>query len=218
MFGLWVVCIIVTIAIIYVTSATYITARICDCVFKSGDLILFHSQNTWNSTKMLSYFTHIGVVIALPNRAPRLLEINRNGVLLSTSDRPQTDVAFTDLFERINKYHGAVFHKNLSANLPDNVVESLIDFVERYAKTNIKYASSLVMSSLNRAIGYRNFSESNCGEFTMLCLIKLGLLPLSDMDTWRVHYLRYVCGLTTLQRGLTYGPPIRLIKTFDVIE
>jgi len=174
--------------------------------FKTGDLILFHPLDNMNPVKIMSYYTHVGIVINDEKNKPRIFEIlntkNING------NFSESGFMVSDLEQRIYKYKGYCFHKPLNRDLGKPEIEITANFVE-YAEKNFKYDYDYRGYLFGLLVNTPD-SIMNCGELVYLWLIKIGLLS-RDCFYKRCYHLKYVCNLSELENGYKYENPVLIV-------
>jgi hypothetical protein len=168
-----------------------------DQLFKTGDIILFKSQDNLNSLKMFNYYTHIGVVIipsevGLSGNEPHLWEAanlkHMNTVYKYTDAH---GILLTPLRPRIHHYKGLVFWRSLITPIDEGLKSSFGEYIA-WAREKLYYDEKVIRSGTCRRIGYKPTFGTNCGELTFLSLIRLGILPRSYYNKNVAHYLKWM--------------------------
>jgi len=180
-------------------------------LLKTGDLILFKAYNNFNSIFHGSYFGHIGVVV-IENGVPMLFEANGIERVPLMDHHSRRGIFLTPLADRIKKYKGRCFWKPLNLDLPQDVINEFRVFVQECLES-FEYDYSVIMGGIRRGLGIsRCNSKTDCGQIVFLSLIKLGLIPIKEFDTPRLHHLRYVCSIKELTDPYKY---LDLIEVID---
>jgi hypothetical protein len=177
---------------------------------RTGDLILFKALDNSNGPKIGCYFCHIGVVWVSPEGVPYIFEAaGTRGMHLNTNQN-QRGIFLEPLVDRIIRYRGYVFYKQLVGPL---VVDDA-EFLEwvNYAICNMYYEYDVVGNGIKKGLGLEKCNNgTNCGEITMLTLIKLGILSESEYDRSRPHHLRDMCYLEDCGMGNSYMEPMQIV-------
>lgn len=218
MFNLW-IAFVVIILVIYIWQIQY-DYVVCDKMFvndfieyslpKTGDLILFKAYNNFNSIKLASYYTHIGIVYIDENNTPLLFEANGIEGMNLKSHHNINGIFLSPLKERISKYKGKCYWRRLNKNIDPQHVEAFRDFM-RYALDTFAYDKKIAQAWLRKICGERCTHETNCAELVFLSWIKLGLLDIEHYDSNITHYLRHVTNKIMLDNGYKYSDVIEII-------
>lgn len=179
---------------------------------KTGDLILFKAYDNFYPVLHGSYFGHVGIVY-FQDGIPMLFEANGIESTPLKVHHSKRGVFLTPLCDRIKKYKGRCFWKPLNRPLPDSTVDDFEDFIQ-YCISNLKYDYSVISGGFERWFGLARCGKgkgTDCGQITFLSLIKLGLLPVKEYDTPRLHHLKYVCELSKLQNNYQFMPLVEVI-------
>ena len=178
---------------------------------KSGDLILFSSLDNFNQIPMMSYYTHVGVVYKKDEYSePVLVEAfnNFNPGQFYPKDM-KNGIAICNLEERLKCYRGYIFYKELARPISETANRDFAEFIE-YAQNNMRYDENVVTNEVHKIILDTPFTtETNCGQFTELILIKLNLLDMSYFKNRRRHHLRTTANLTKVKNN-HYKQPLYL--------
>jgi hypothetical protein len=163
---------------------------------KTGDLILFKALDNPNSIFIGSYYTHVGVVYIDPEfpNLPLICEAAHTKYMYTSPGRDRSGIFVEPLIPRVTKYRGYVFYKEYKRKVPDWIIVECKKFLQ-YAKEKMYYNNSVLSNGIKKIIGYEKCNKAtNCGEFTMLMLMKLKIIDLQEYDTARYH-LKYICDL-----------------------
>jgi len=177
---------------------------------KTGDMILFKAYNNFNSIFHGSYYGHVGIVYIL-NGTPMLFEANGIERVPLKDHHSKRGVFLTPLVDRIKKYKGRCFWKPLNRPLSEHTIQDFENFIQ-YCLGNLEYDYAVISGGFKRWLGLAKCGKgTDCGQIVFLSLIKLGLLPVEEYDTPRLHHLKYVCGLESLTDGYKYMPLVEVI-------
>jgi hypothetical protein len=172
-------------------------------VFKTGDLILFHAYDNINPVFIASYWGHVGIVYVDPDDPmgiPYIFEALRINEITCCPTYNKNGIAYTKLRSRLEKYPGLIAHKPLNVPVHSGIARGFKSFI-RYAKDNMYYNPDVVFNGIKKIQGEPYHMGTNCGEITVLSLIKLGLLPEKTLDQKITHHLLYASKLETLQNN-----------------
>jgi hypothetical protein len=171
---------------------------------KTGDLILFKAFNNFRSIYTGCYFGHIGIVYVDTDGTPLLFEANGVETVILKPEHNNKGLFLTPLNDRVKKYKGTCFWKQLNKELSKESVIALKEFID-YALDNMKYDMNVVGSALKKRFGIERCSNNtNCGELVFLSLIKANLLPIEEYDKKIWIHLDYVTYLKELNNGYKY--------------
>ncbi len=177
---------------------------------KTGDLILFKAYNNFNSIFHGSYYGHIGMVYILDG-VPMLFEANGIERVPLKNHHSRRGVFLTPLIDRIKKYKGRCFLKPLNKPLPSYIIEGFEEFIQ-YSLKNMEYDYNVFTGGIKRMLGLSKCGHgTDCGQIMFLSLLKLGLIDINEYDVPRLHHLRYVCNISTLENGYAYMPLVEVI-------
>ena len=185
-----------------------------DMVYKTGDMILFHAYNNVNSAMLASYWTHVGIVYKEPgdiNAKPLLFEAASVIRMKNCADRNKHGIIVTDLKTRLEKYPGVIACKFLKDPVSYEINKSFVELIN-YALQNMSYNDNIVHNWSQKMLGQKYNNMTNCAELSILCLIKLGLLPYEYVDKKIYHHLKHITKIKKLHNN-EYYDPIEL--TFD---
>jgi hypothetical protein len=172
-------------------------------LFKTGDIILFHAYDNINPVFIGSYWGHVGIVYIDPDDlhcTPYLFEALRISEITCCPEYNINGIAFTNLKTRLEKYPGLIAHKPLNVTIHSGIARGFKQFIQ-YAKKNMYYNPYVVFNGLKKTQGEPYHNGTNCGEITILSLIKLGLLPERTLEQKITHPLLYLTRLETLQNN-----------------
>jgi hypothetical protein len=182
--------------------------------FKTGDLILFKAVDNFNAPLIASYYGHIGIVFVYPDdpeQIPYIFEAaNPVGFTLEDHHNPKGIYAGS-LENRIKKYKGYCFYKELRYPIKKNVCEDFEDFIE-YCVENMEYDEKVFSSGTRKLVfNERLNNKTNCGELAFLSLIKLGLINIDEYEKNTFHHLRWMCSITDLEDNNYYEEPVKIL-------
>lgn len=172
---------------------------------KTGDLIVF--KGTKYHTLFMGYFTHIGVVIRRGD-TPYLFEANSPTEMTLKDHHNKAGIFCTPLKERVEKYIGTCWWKQLSPAAPDpQAIEEFVSYSLKY----FEYELGVIRNAFKKKLGLEScHRKTNCGELTMLSLIKLGVLDVKRYDENCLNHLRWFANITKLDYGYEYLPLVQL--------
>jgi hypothetical protein len=182
---------------------------------KTGDLILFHGLDNYNSIFIGCYYTHMGIIYReTPTSRPYLFEAWNPKHEVMYPKEIKHGMAFTDLENRIESYRGYIFYKPLKYPIDNFKNEIFYEFIY-WAMNNMKYNTKVISNGLNKLL----FNDclrlgTNCGEIVYLSLIKLGLLNLDRFYENRKHHLLWVSNLTKTDNDNCYLPIIYIWQNY----
>ncbi len=181
-----------------------------DLKVKTGDIILFKGFNNYYSMFHGSYFGHIGIVY-VKNSIPMIFEANGIEYTPLLEHHSKKGVYLTPLKERIAKYKGKCFLKELNKKLSDEQLYNFDKFID-FALNNMYYNHAVISSGAKKGFGLEKCNlGTNCSEIVFLSLISLNLLPIEYYDMKIFHHLRLVCNLDKLQNDYYYKEIIGII-------
>lgn len=220
-FGIWIV---LTILIIWIYTMQYSDISVpkifSDELFesnllKTGDIILFKAYNNFNSIFHGSYFGHMGIVYidpSDPKQVPYIFEANGVERLPLMPHHSKRGIYFTPLRDRMKKYKGRCFYKELSKPLSYATIVAFKEFID-YCLDKFEYDHAVIASGFKKYFGIKRCdSKTDCGQIVFLSLIKLGLLPIEEYDVPRLHHLKYVCGLKDLANDYYYRDLVEILE------
>ena len=186
---------------------------------KSGDLILFISLDTINQLYMMSYVTHIGVVYKKDEGStPVLVESFNPSRMPFYPKEAKSGICVCDLEHRLNSYRGFIMYKELARPISEEANLGFVEFIE-YAKANMSYDKTVIQGEIAKIILNTPFNNfTNCGQFTTLILLKLGLVPFSHFKNRRKHHLMWTAGLTKLRNNFYKTPVYVYAEYFKPVE
>jgi len=181
---------------------------------KSGDMILFSGLDGVNQLFMGSYYTHVGIVYKeSPEAAPVLIESFNPGTMTFFPKKAKSGIISCDLEHRMSTYRGYILYKELQRPLSEKANRDFREFTE-YAIKNMKYDKNVIMGEIGKIVFNTPFTtETNCGQFTALILMKLGLISLENFRNRQRHHLRYVCNLEKIKNN-SYKQPIYVYSEY----
>lgn len=172
---------------------------------KTGDLILFKATDNLNSSKIFSYYTHIGVVY----KNSIFEAAGTRGMDLNACDNPK-GIICSDLKSRLERYKGKLYYKQLSENVPIEIQNDFPKFID-YAYKNMEYNYNVLVNGILKGLGLEKCNNyTNCGELTMLSLIKLGILNIDKYYANVFHHLSWMANLTTADNNYFYYEPLKI--------
>ncbi len=181
--------------------------------FKTGDMILFHALNNVNAMFFGSYYGHLGIVWVDPcadTYTPYLFEAAGTTDMPILQHHNANGIFLTPLENRIRKYKGYVFYKELERPIPESICDNFRHFIN-YAHKNMSYNYNVFSSCLQNKCGIKQFDMgTNCAEISILSLIKLGVLPISLLDDPPFLALSWICGLSEMEKN-RYLTPVYVI-------
>lgn len=158
---------------------------------KTGDMILFKASNNFNSVKIGCRYTHIAMVY-IPNgenTKPLLFEANRTDGMNLLEHQNHKGIFVSPMLERLQKYKGYLYYRPINKKLTNIMVSEMEIFI-KYCINNMYYDTNLLQSALRNKFGKKRCDHgTNCGEILFLTLIKMGLIPISQYDMPKLHYL-----------------------------
>jgi hypothetical protein len=169
--------------------------KVSDIEFKTGDLLLFRSDDNIYPIFFGNYFSHIGMVY--------IDTTNGEKYLFEAVNKPEFSGVRIDPLQRcLNNHKGSIFIKSLKNKIDDENVKDFSIFVDVCCK-NMYYEKNIIGNALlNTLLSTPIDFNVNCGELCFISLIKLGLAPISwYKQNTKLHYLKYICYLTELQNN-----------------
>lgn len=178
--------------------------------FKTGDIILFHNLNTLYAPLFMNYFTHTGIVWQNPYDGKLYLfeALPRCGMNLKEIQKTK-GVYISLLNNRIRKYKGYVYYKELEHKLDENISYNFFEFI-KYSINNLTYDVNIKKNIINKIIGIPCTKKTNCGELVFLSLIKLNLLSTNLYDKKIINYIKYISEIKLLKNN-SYKNIIKII-------
>lgn len=178
---------------------------------KTGDIILFKAHDNHNAPFIMSFFGHIGIVWVDPHSKvynPLIFEAANVQGLLEENSKP-TGIYLVPLYDRISKYNGATYYKELAIPIPANINANFGHFIN-YCRNTMTYNVKIFNNGLKKFLGEHIHHKINCGEIVYLSMIKLGLLPPEEFNSKIWHHLRWTCNVTSVYKNY-YKKPLRLV-------
>lgn len=185
---------------------------------KTGDLILFKAMDNYNSSLIFSYFTHVGIVytpkktvVGSPPYVYLFEAQSPTNLTLDPEKDSERGIYLTDLYDRLSKYKGKLYFKELNRFVDPQANIDFDSFV-LYALNNMHYDDHVIWNGLKKKLLFEKMHNgTNCGELTLLSLIKLGILN-EDKYNWKVlHHLLWMANIEECDNGFRYLP-IKEIK------
>lgn len=181
-------------------------------VFKSGDLVLFNTQNNYTSHMLFNHITHVGIVY-----------VKKGEILLfeTTHNRHQdfnistkNTVITTPIYKRLTNYPGFVYYKKLNKNLTNNMLKKMDDFVN-YSLDNKNYDLNFIDYFMNKFILGETFRDNvNCVEILYELFDYLDLYDYKDYIKNIGHPLKKIEKLKILKNGYNYSDIIKIEKEY----
>lgn len=184
---------------------------------KSGDIILFSATDNFNQIPMICYYTHIGVIYRKDaDSEPILVEsFNTENPTQFFPKEFETGIATCNLEERLKTYRGFVYYKELVKPISEIRNQGFVDFI-KYAKENMQYDDNVISNEIHKIILNTPFTtHTNCGQFTELILMKLGLLDMTYFEDRRRHHLRTMSDLSKVKNNF-YKTPVYVFSKYFV--
>jgi hypothetical protein len=152
-----------------------------------------------------------------PTSPPILIE-SFNNFKIPHPKKFKNGIATCDLENRINSYRGYIFYKQLDKPISDQANKDFAEFI-KYSRKNLKYDENPIENEIGKILFNTPFSTGiNCGQFTTLILIKLGLISFSNFRDRKKHHLRYTANLTKLKKN-SYREPVYIThRYFKIAE
>jgi len=181
--------------------------------FKTGDLILFHALDNINPIFMGCYYGHIGVVYVDPDdpeQIPYLFEAASARTMPLLDHHNENGIFVSPLENRLRKYRGFLFYKELSHKISKTVARDFKNFI-KYAQDKMYYEYNVVRNGIKKGTCESPKNNTNCGEIAFLSLIKLGLLSIDRYNQRAFHHLKWMCKIKTLDNDMAYFKPVYII-------
>jgi hypothetical protein len=181
---------------------------------KSGDILLFSALDSINQIFMGSYYTHIGVIYReTPQSTPMFVESFNPYHTPFYPKELKSGIAVVDLEHRMNTYRGYIFYKELAKPITEEQNREFWEFI-KYAKEHMEYDKNVIENEIMKMVLNTPFNtKTNCGQITMLILIKMGLLGIEHFHNRRKHHLIYTAGLKRV-RGNSYKTPVYVFSEY----
>ena len=183
---------------------------------KTGDIVMFHSLDNFNSVFEASYFNHVAIVI-VENGKKLILEAFMPSSLHNWTKpiygNPEKGVVISDLENRLNSYRGYVFYKELIKPLSEEVQREFLDYA-KWSVNYFEYEKRVVTNQLRKLLFNESLNRfTNCGEFVYLALVKLGLLNKRMLNENRKYHLKFVNSITHLNNN-GYKKPVYSMQRY----
>jgi hypothetical protein len=186
--------------------------------FKTGDIILFHSLDNIYSV-FIGYYTHCGIIYIDPDdpsRTPYLFEAigppDANANVLA-NEIPRNGICICKLEDRLRRYKGYVYYKQLSEPIPQLICEEFKKFIG-FARNHMFYDYNFHSMVIHKFMMRNKCSiNTNCGELVFLSLIRLRLLPDKTYNEKISHHLLWISRLKNLTGKYHYKDIIRILDS-----
>lgn len=174
---------------------------------KTGDLILFKALDNFNSSVIFSYFTHVGVIYRNEfTRQIQIFEAQSPSYLELQDHESKRGIYLSDLHTRLTRYRGRMYYKPLNTMINSKYEKEFQNFIN-YALTNMYYENAIFWNSIKKKFFFERLHEgTNCGELTLLSLIKLGIIDPEKYHWKSLHHLYWVTHLDNCDNGYIYQP------------
>lgn len=186
---------------------------------KTGDLILFKALDNWNAPKIGCYFTHIAVVW-MRNGIPWLVEAAATREMALEPDNNHYGMFATPLETRVKQYRGWSYYKPYTGPVISQERLTKFEHFITWAMQNMFYEYNVLGNGLRKGMGAEKCGTgTNCGEFTFLCLIVLGIMKRAAYDSPTFHHLRMMCYISNdsvLTSGYKFDEPKKIL--FDSLR
>jgi hypothetical protein len=180
---------------------------------KTGDMVLFSSLDSINQIFMISYYTHVGIVYKDGDNPPMLIEAFNPCRMPFYPKEFEAGVAVCDLEHRFNSYRGYILYKELTNPVSEESISDLKEFIE-YARLHFKYDKDVIVGEIGKMLFNTPFShKTNCGQLTVLILIKLGLIDFDHFTSRQKHHLRWTAKLKHLKNN-SYKEPVYIYSQY----
>lgn len=205
----WIIIIIVFIKLLYVYSIQFnfpkcpkINLDKLEICAKTGDLLLFHATDNFNSTRMISYITHVGIIFRKNEKSkPLIFEAFDPMRMENRPSEFDNGIILANLTERCKTYRGLVYYEPLKYPVSPSANLEFEQFI-KWAYENLYYMPNIIGNAFKKILLNDKFRyATQCGELTTMSLIKLNLLPESILNKNRKHHLRWVSNLTKLKNN-----------------
>ncbi len=172
---------------------------------KTGDIILFKAMDNFNSSKIFCYFTHIGVIYRYGSSI-EIFEAQSPTNLELYDHEKKNGIYITDLKTRLTRYKGRLYYKPLNLEIQPVLQNAFMEFIQ-YALNNMYYDNNVIWNGIKKKLFFEKLHEgTNCGELTLLSLIKLGILDPAKYN-WKVaHHLYWMANIEVCDNGYYYLP------------
>jgi hypothetical protein len=188
---------LIVIVNVFFMHPKYKIVRYDDCVFSTGDIILFHALDNVNSLFIGCYYTHVGVVCVIDG-IEYLFEAANNSNIPYYPKGTEPGIYLSKLRNRLSTYKGYTMHKRLRTPVSQEATDRLISFT-KYATQRMYYDKNVLICGASKLFfNYPLATGTNCGEIAYISLIVLGLLPIEYASLNNKHHLRWLADCTTL--------------------
>lgn len=220
----WVIIIIVFIKLLYVYSIQFnfpkcskINLDELDAYAKTGDMLLFHATDNFNSTYMISYITHVGIIFRKNMQTKPIIFEAFDPLRMENSPFEfNNGIISANLEERCKTYRGFIYYKQLKHSISESAKLDFEQFIT-WAHANLYYMPNIISNAFKKIIFNDKFRyATQCGELTTMSLIKLNLLPKSVLNSNRKHHLQWVSNITKLTNN-EYLPWLKISRKYWII-
>jgi hypothetical protein len=186
-------------------------------ICKTGDLILFKAMDNFNSSKIFSYFTHIGVIFT-PKKLLHSITDNHttHSIYIFEAQSPNNleledhenkkGIYITNLYDRLSSYKGRLYYKPLNKFVDNELNNNFQTFID-YAIQNMYYENNVIWNGIKKKLFFESLHEgTNCGELALLSLIKLGILDQNKFNWKALHHLYWMANIEECDNGFYYLP------------
>ena len=197
-------------------------------LFKTGDLVLFKSLQSYHKIFSNSYFSHIGIIIMMDN-IPNVLELNTTYELKGATY--EGGAKLYQLEDRIKFYtEGAICIKPINRPLDSKrlaLLPEILNWAKNVQYTNADYKMWIKESCIDSNIDRYTEPPFDCVKFIANTLNKLHLFNKEDMKLFRdkhcaacllsegCNLLNYFEQVTDLLDGYRYGPVYNVCGKLD---
>ncbi len=184
--------------------------------FKTGDMILFHGLDNINPIFIGTYYGHVGIVFVdpdEPNSRPKIFEAFNTSTMPFYPKKCSNGIVLADLEHRLNSYRGYCFYKELEVPIDIDLQRNFVEFIS-YAQKNMFYNKNVIINGVSKLLMNDCLGNAtNCGELAYLSLIKLGVIPFSEIFSNRKHHLLWLANTTSFPNN-QYKKPIYVLANY----
>jgi hypothetical protein len=148
---------------------------------KSGDLLLFRSKKSCLFTNIVTPFTHIAMIIKMPNMNKiKVLEIHQSCFIL---DYKTEDVNLYDINYRIETYNGDIFILFINNEIPTKQISQLLQNKEIM---NAKFDNNFIINYIKYNLLKSKTIKKNlaCTYFISNILQDLNIIEKSSINIY----------------------------------